>query len=829
MRQYQPIILLFVFLFLSSLLFSQTITGRVTGELGQPLAFSSIVIKGTTTGVSANADGYYSIDVTPGTYKLMAQHVGYISSELEVTVVTNGNAVINFSLPLQQYNLRGVTVTSGGEDPAYEIIRNAIKKRSQYEHEIKQLQCDVYIKGRLQLESYPKTFLGQKVDLPGFDTAQNQTLFLSETNARWSVQEPNKEKVEVLSTRVSGNSQGFGLSYPQIISFYHNNIKIGENLNPRGFVSPIADGALNFYNYKLDGTFYDNGLMINHVRVIPKRTYEPVFAGYINIIEGSWRIYSVELSVQKDQQMQYLDLLKIDQIYTPVDNIWLVRQQVIYPSFNVFGFAGYGNFVQVYSHFNLQPQFAKNYFDNVIITYPDSATQKPTAFWDSTRPLPLEPVEIADYKKKDSLEVITHTKRYMDSVDRIRNKPKLLPLLVLGQTFTDTKRKTDYFVDALINTVSYNTVEGVNIIFSPDYTKLWTKNRQSLFISPTLRYGFNNHHFNAHLTGIYTYGKKYQTSFYASGGRRVLQVFNEQPITAFSNATSTLLFKSNYMKIYEAAFGRISFTKEIPGGISITAYGEYQDRYPLNNTTDYTLIPGKFLIIDNTDRTLTPNVAIGNTNFPRHQAAVASVSVKWQPGSKYIQFPDRIINIGSSYPTITATFTQGIHNLLGSDIDYNKWRLDVQDNVDVKLAGRLNYHIAAGGFIDRKQIYAPDYQHYFGNRNFLVTDYTSTFLLARFYELSNTSTFYTEAHIDYHLNGLLTNKIPLLKKWNWFFVLGGNGLVYKNRKYAEYYLSIENILKVFRLDFVESYDPQLKNTSGIRLSAVGLLTNKKED
>lgn len=828
MKRYQPGFLLFIFLLFTYTLTAQTISGRVTGELGQPLAFASVLVKGTSGGVSANADGYYSISVAPGSYKLVAQHVGYISSEQAITINT-GDATLNFSLPLQQYNLQGVTVTSGGENPAYQIIRNAIQKRPQYEHEVKELQCDVYIKGRLQLESYPKKFLGQKVDLPGFDTAQNQTLFLSETNARWSVEEPGKEKVDVLSTRVSGNNQGFGLSYPQIISFYHNNISIGDNLNPRGFVSPIADGALAFYDYKLDGTFYDNGLMINHIRVIPKRRYEPVFAGYINIIEGSWRIYSVELSVQKDQQMQYLDLLKIDQIYMPVDSVWLVKQQVIYPSFNVYGFAGYGNFVQVYSNFNLHPQFAKNFFNNVIITYPDSSTQKPATFWDSTRPVPLEALERADYKKKDSLEVITHTKRYMDSVDHIRNKPKLLPLIVLGQTFTDTKRKTDYFTDALINTVSYNTVEGVNLIVSPDMTKHWAKNRQSLFISPTVRYGFNNHHFNAHLTSSYTYGKKYQTTLYASGGKRVLQVFNEQPITAFSNAVSTLLFKSNYMKIYEAAFGKLAVTKELPGGVAFTASGEYQDRYPLNNTTDYTLIPGKFLIIDNSDRKIGPNIAIGNTNFPRHQASVASFSVKWQPGSRYIEFPDRIINTGSSFPTFTATFTQGIHNLFGSHVDYNKWRFDVRDDVNLRLAGRLDYHVAAGGFIDKKQFYAPDYQHYFGNRNFLVTNYTNTFLLAQFYELSNTSDFYAEGHAEYHLNGLLTNKIPLLKKWNWFFVIGGNGLVYKNRQYAEYYLSIENILKVFRFDFVQSYDPQGRTTSGIRLSAIGVLSNKKED
>lgn len=823
MKWFGKSLLVVLFLLVQFSLFSQKISGRITGELGQPLPFSSLIIKGTTIGISANADGYYSIDVAPGKYTLAAQHVGYISSELQVTV-NSGNVSINFNLPLQQYNLTNVTVRSGGKDQAYEIIRNAIKKRPLYEHEVKELQCDVYIKGRLQLESFPKTFFGQKVELPSQDTMQNQTLFLSETLARWSVQEPGKEKVDVLSTRVSGNSNGYGLSSPQIISFYKNNIKIGDNLNPRGFVSPIADGALRYYNYKLDGTFYDNGFLIDHIRVIPKRKYEPVFAGYINIIEGTWRIYSVDLSVQKDEQMQYLDLLKIDQIYMQMDSVWLVKQQVIYPSFNLFGFAGYGNFVQVYSHFDLHPKFAKNFFNHVIISYPDSATRKPSQYWDSTRPLPLQPLEIADYKRRDSLEIIRSSAHYLDSIDRVRNKPKIIPLVFFGQDFTDTKTKTDIFFDPLIYTVSYNTVEGANINLSPNITKRWTKDRQSLFISPTLRYGFSNHHFNAHLTGIYTYGRMYQTSLYLSGGKRVFQVNNDQPITNFSNAVSTLLFTSNYMKIYEASFGRASFTKELPGGFAFTANTEYQDRNPLENTSSWEITHAK-------NKTFQPNypLAIADSNFPHHQALTASLSLQWQPGARYISFPDRVINIGSSYPTFTATFIQGIHNTAGSDVDYNKWKLNVHDDVNLHLGGRFSYSVTAGGFINKRHLFTPDYQHYYGSRSILTTDYINSFQLAGYYDLSNTADFYTEAHAEYHLNGLLTNRIPLLKKWNWFFVAGGNALLYKDRQYIEYYFSIENILKLFRIDFVQSYDPQGHNTSGIRFSVTGFQTNYKED
>jgi hypothetical protein len=36
-------------------------------------------------------------------------------------------------------------------------------------------------------------------------------------------------------------------------------ISLGRGLNPRGFVSPIANNALNFYKYKFEGTFLKMG------------------------------------------------------------------------------------------------------------------------------------------------------------------------------------------------------------------------------------------------------------------------------------------------------------------------------------------------------------------------------------------------------------------------------------------------------------------------------------------------------------------------------------------------------------------------------------------
>ena len=158
-------------------------------------------------------------------------------------------------------------------------------------------------------------------------------LYLAESISTYSVQKPDKVKIEVKSTKVSGQSDGFGLSQPQIVSFYENNIQIGRNLNPRGFVSPIASNALAYYKYKFAGVFIEDGKEINKIQVIPRAKYEPVFSGYINITEGDWRIHSVQLQLTKESQMEIVDTLRIEQLYVPLTkDVWVIKNQVLYPA-----------------------------------------------------------------------------------------------------------------------------------------------------------------------------------------------------------------------------------------------------------------------------------------------------------------------------------------------------------------------------------------------------------------------------------------------------------------------------------------------------------------
>jgi hypothetical protein len=798
------------------------ISGVIKDQTGGLLPFASVLVKHSTNGTTANNQGYYSLQLAPGNYTIICQHVGYKAEEKTI-IVTNADITIDFSLEEQQYNLKDVVVKSGSEDPAYAIIRNAIKNREKHLKEIKRFQCEVYIKGQLKLRDYPKKFMGVNVDFEDGDTSKKKMLFLSETLARYSVEEPDKNKIEVLSTKVSGNSDGFGFASPQIISFYQNIISLGEGLNPRGFISPISNNALNYYKYKFEGTFYENGIEINHIKVIPRRAYEPLFSGYIDIVENEWRIHSVQLQLLKASQMQFLDTLKIDQIYVPAKDVWVIKQQVIYPAGKFLSFDFHGSFVQVYDKFDLEPNFQKKFFNNTLLKIYDSANKKTLQYWDSIRPVPLLEEEVKDYKKKDSLEIVRKDPKYLDSLDRKANKPSLSGIVLSGYNYSIRKKKMDISFDPLLDMVNYNTVEGAVINFSPTIFRSY-EGRRSWSFSPTIRYGFSNERVNGHLSGTYNFGKKYFNAFSASFGRKVFQFNNAQPITPRSNTYATLYWRNNFMKIYEAAFAKASFSKGFGDGFNVRLSAEYQDRVPLENTTDYSWRKADV-------SSFTPNypTELTSQNITRHQAVITNVAITWQLGMKYVEIPGRKIGIGSKYPTFGLALTQGVKGLAGSDVDYTKWKFTVNDNLNLKLGGKVNYRLAAGGFLNSASVFLPDYTHYQGNRQSVAAPYLASFQLMSYYGFSNTAKLYTEAHVEYHLNGLITNKIPLVKKWNWFFVTGTNALfINKNSYHSEVFFGIENIFKVFRVDYIYAFEKH-QNTNGIRFSIPFQLTGSKED
>jgi hypothetical protein len=267
------------------------------------------------------------------------------------------------------------------------------------------------------------------------------------------------------------------------------------------------------------------------------------------------------------------------------------------------------------------------------------------------------------------------------------------------------------------------------------------------------------------------------------------------------------------MKTYEAAFLRGSYRQGVGNGLFITTAFQYQDRQPLENKTNYTWR-------DKPGIEYTPNypTELLTRNIQRHQSLTGLLGISWQPGTKYVELPDRKISIGSKMPLFDLLYTQTLGSLLGNDADFSKWKFTMTDNLNLHLLGDLSYKLGIGGFLNNRNVEVPDYMHFNGNLSSFATEYRNSFQLLPIYDFSNTSKFYSLAHIEHNFNGFLTNKIPVIKKLNLYLMAGVNGLyINSNKYYYEYFVGFDNIFKQFRVDFVQSFQNGKPWQTGFKL------------
>ncbi len=294
--------LLTAILFLTGVVSYSQIKGNITSANGEGIPFVSITIENTYNGTTANELGQYELNVKKtGTYTVIFQSLGYKTKKVPVNAKSFPH-VLNIVMADENYELKELTI-SNTEDPAYEVIRQAIANKKENSAKTGRFEADFYSKGIFRVKDLPKKIMGVKVDAPDgmVDSTGSGIIYLSETVSHITFEQPDKLKERIVASKISGNDNGF--SYNTALStyynFYDNYVKFEIQM-----ISPLANSAFNYYRFKMEGTFFDeNNNQINKIKVIPRRDKEPVFEGYIYIVDGSWAIYAIDLDI-KGYRMQ---------------------------------------------------------------------------------------------------------------------------------------------------------------------------------------------------------------------------------------------------------------------------------------------------------------------------------------------------------------------------------------------------------------------------------------------------------------------------------------------------------------------------------------------
>lgn len=797
--------------FLFSIFSFAQIRGTVKDADGNPLPFVNIYIENTYIGTTTNEVGKYEINTTEkNNVPLIFQYLGY-KTQKQILNISQFPYEFDVTLQEESYQLKDIVVTNT-ENPANEIIRQAIASKKKNVAKTDKFEADFYSRGIFKAKDIPKKFMGVEIgDLEGnLDSTRSGIIYQSETVSKIKFEKPNNLKEEIIASKVAGNDNGF--SYNTALNtnydFYENYVDFGINM-----ISPIATNAFNYYKFKLESTFYDDkNQLINKILVTPKRDKEPVFEGYIYIVEDSWAIYGIDLDIKGYRMQQpILETMKINQnfSYNETTKIWAKNVQSLDFNAGIFGMKFTGKFTHVFSNYVFKEAFEKKTFGKEVVSFAENANKKETSFWTETRPVPLTEEETINYVKKDSIQTLRNSQVYLDSIDAKGNKFKLLKVIT-GYTYRNSHKNWSFNYQGLTNlsSLSFNTVQGYNLDSGFSFRKWNEETGKFTAISSTFNYGFAEDRLRVKGNFYHRFNNRNNAYFNFSGGSAISQFNPNEPISNLINSVATLFFKNNYMKLYNKEFAEISYGREVTNGIFASGKIVYENRRALFNNTDYTFIKNSDDYFSNDP--LQPN-NYTSTPFDKHHILKASIGTRIRFGQKYISRPDGKINIqNDNYPVLSLYYEKAFgasnnnyhYDLISGAIDYNK---------TIGNKGDFGLRFKAGKFMNAENISFVDFKHFNGNQTHvnLLNNSLNSFNLLPYYS-NSTNDAYLETHIEHNFKGYVMNKIPLLNKLQWNLIGGFHQLNIPNMKpYQEFTVGFDNIgwgkFRFLRVDYVRSY------------------------
>jgi hypothetical protein len=799
------------------------LSGRITDQKNAQIGFVSVYIRNSTYGTTSNENGRYQFKLDPGNYDVIYRFVGY-KERIERVTITNHDEQRSLQMENEVFQLRSVDIKNqrGRDTSATNMMRKVIAKRKFHLKEVKKYSSTVYIKGVQRLTKAPKSLLQSGVaKVLDLDSNGRGILYQSESVSNFSFQQPDQVKEVTVAQKMAGITPTFSYNKASDLQAnFYNNIFYVEGLSSRGFTSPISSHALSVYNYRLIGSTQENGRTIHKIQVVPKRTHDQAFRGFVYIIDGDWRLYSVDLTLNSTANaLNLIDTMRISQQYVPVrDNIWMPASVQYDYKGNVLGFDFEGYYLGIYNNYKFDFPTPPKYFDGEILRVDTASNIKPSGYWAGIRPVPLTTQEARDYQKKDSISVVQKTDAYIDSLHQSNNSFSPLPYLVNGYTATSRDIKDSLFVFPFIETFYYNTVEGFGVNLKARYSKLFDDYR-TFSITPNIRYGFGNKIFSANVRSSYTYDPAHSGTFSFDFGSDILDLNDTRTRSLFLNTLGTLISETNYVKFYRSQFGAVGYQRELANGVLWKANLSYASRTQLYNTSYYP-------IFNNKDQDFTSNNPLAplapaddrSVLFPQNQALTFSTSVKFTFNQQYITRPTGKIFLPSKYPTLTVNYRKGINGVLGSDVNYDFGSIDVsQDKIRVGLVGYSSFKLTGGGFFNTKRLYFMDYNHFLGNQG-TTFDPTNvgSFHFLPFYTYSTSSAF-LEAHYQHNFSGsVFFRRVPFLRNLKLEEIVGANYLTTRgNNNYSEFYVGIQRL--IFRIDYGVSFMGDKKYLQGIRI------------
>ncbi len=620
-------------------------------------------------------------------------------------------------------------------------------------------------------------------------------VYLTETISDFYFQKSPRVTREIIK-----GSKTMGVNNESVSKFLggtDQNVNVYNNFIPvfdKQFVSPISDNGDAYYRYKLVDTQYVNGQRLIHMGFYPKRKGENTFEGDCWIHDTTFAVQKMTLFLSKDANINFVEKLSVIQEYAQLpDSTWFLSKDKFVVDIAPIGktLAGaIGRKTTTYRNIiiddtSVTKEIKKNKLKEEII-FAKGAREKENDYWKDSRHEDLTKTEQSIYSMIDTLQKMPIFKKYTDRI-----------------TFLATGYKDigNFEIGPFYNWFTRNSFEGARFRFDLGTNYDFNKN---LILHGYLAYGFGDGKLKYKLDGMYLFTRHPRSSIYASytkdldNGQTYYDEISTDNIFALAIRKPNIPLK--FMQIDEK---KIEYLKSWDNGFSFTLGMIHKQYDPLRNLPPKSIFPS-------------------TTGDPLNNTEV-SVRLRFAYLEKFLESYFYRTSLGSLYPITEFRFAKGISGVLNSNYNYSKVYLSISDYVKIAPLGSLYYNFFGGKIYGNLPYMLLEVHP--GNEIYYYNKYAFN-LMNRYEYISDQ---YAGFNVEHNIGNGLFRYIPITRKLKFRQFWSAKGLIGKmsdanyelnvnnpynsfqtlnGKTYIEVGTGVDNILKVFRVDFVWRLAPR---------------------
>ena len=799
---FMPRILIFIIFCFSLTSAAQTrIGGKIVDQQGAPIPYASVLFQGTSNGTVSNEEGVFYLEADQSLKLIQVSFVGY---ETEEVLVQDHQTNLRIVLRELTNNLAEVQIYSGRRknkgNPAVELLRKVWEnKRKNGLKVYKEYSFDKYEKIEFDLNNIDSSvvkskvfknmeFIFEQMDTSAISGKTYLPVFINEAIYKIYGKE-NLYKEDLEANRNSGfDSNQYIIAFVKDLYVDYDVQAPYIKLFDKAFVSPVAKTGLLTYNYALaDSAYIDNKWCYNIV-YYPRRKGELTFKGDFWVTDTTFTIKEIEMTASKSANINWVKDLYLAQSYEALnDSVVLLKKDHITSDFalnNKEKSKGvYGKRTTVYGNYDFETSRPDKFYKQVKDPYANEIYNKDDVYWNLNRLEELNKQESGIYQMLDTLSKVRRFKRMYG---------------LASVAASDYIEFPGFDYGPLSASFGRNDVEGLRIraggrtYFGPNDT--WR-------IQAYTAYGTKDNKFKYAVSGKWLMSKRRRLILSLGNTRDVQQ-------TGTSLTTSNEVLGNN---VLSAAFfsigdsGKLTQVKMTTANVSLEPKKNLLFR-----------VGGTFKDLKSASSTFNLDYVDGNGVVQsRTRQSEWDFGVQITPGRKTIgSGVERIDVDDNDYPTIFMSYAQGYKNVNRSDFDYKKLQFYYRQPFNIGGLGRLFTTVEAGKIYGTVPLALLNVVP--GNQSFVIID--NTFGLVNYYEFVTDS--YISLKAEHNFNGRILSKLPLVKELKWREVIGiksiygtisqdnidinRSNIIYKapDDIYYEYFVGLDNIFKMFRVDFI---------------------------